>query len=131
MSREWLIALIAIAVIVFSAVVAISILLDHFSQQDNIELSQWGEWNVELWNLQYGFRIDLEFQNTTIVGRYTLFTPEMQMHRIQIDNCISREHVLLYDQGGMLWAWNLSSVNPAMINDSSLDTPYRILPGHA
>lgn len=129
MNQEWIVAIIVIVAIAASAVAAVVVLLNHYDRQGNLEQSQYGKWNVELWSIQYGFRVDLEFQNSMVLGRYTLYNTEVQMQQIEVDNCISREHVLLYDQGGMLWAWNMSAVNPAMINGHRLNSTQRIIPG--
>ena len=83
------------------------------------------QWCVELWNIRYGFKIQLRFSGSLVVGRYDLY----QDQAISMDTTISREHVLLYEQGENLWAWNLSSVNPAMVNGHRLNAPLQILPG--
>lgn len=129
MSQEWIVGIIIVVAIAASAVATVVVLLSYYNRQDDLEQSQYGKWNVELWNIQYGFRVDLEFQNSMVLGRYTLYNTAVQMQRIEVDNSISREHVLLFDQGGVLWMWNMSAVNPAMINGHRLNDTQRIIPG--
>ena len=129
MSQEWIVATVIIIAIVVVAAATIMVLLCYYDRQ-NIGQSQYGQWNVELWNIQHGFRVNLEFNNSAVLGRYTLFNMVMQEHpQIEIDNAISREHVLLYEQDRALWGWNLSAVNPAMINGHRMNTAQRIVPG--
>ena len=46
-----------------------------------------------------------------------------------MDPTVSREHCLLYEQDGMLMVWNMSAVNPAVINGYRLNTPAQLLAG--
>lgn len=129
MHQEWIVAIIVIFAIAGATMAAAIVLLNHYGRQESWEQTPYGKWVVELWNIQYGFRVDLDFQNSFVLGRYSLYNTAIQMQNIEADNCISREHVLLYDQGGMLWVWNLSTVNPAMINGHRLNSAQRIVPG--
>ena len=36
---------------------------------------------------------------------------------------------MLYEQDGMLLIWNLSAVNPTVLNGYRINTPQRIVPG--
>lgn len=129
MNHEWIVAVIVILAIVGSATATAVVLLNHYGKQESIEQPRCGRWMVELWNIRHGFRVDLQFQNNIVVGRYSLYSPAAQMRNVEPDNCISREHLMLYDQGGVLWVWNLSTVNPAQINGHRLDSAQRIIPG--
>ena len=88
-----------------------------------------GAWRLELWNIQRGHCIQLRFVNTCLLGRLNVIPQNTGTYPPEYDPTISREHCLLYDQDGMLLAWNLSAVNPTIINGYRLMEPHRILPG--
>lgn len=86
-------------------------------------------WHVEMWSIRDGFQVDLRFVNTCILGRMTLYDNVVSNYPRQPDPTVSREHCMLYEQGGMLFAGNLSAVNPAAINGYRLNIPRQLCPG--
>ena len=128
MNMEWIIALMTVVLIVAGTAITVILILRNSNQQ-NQAYAPMVRWNIELWNIRYGYRINLVFSNSRTVGRYDLCGDESARAGAPLDTTISREHVLLYDQYGCIWIWNLSAVNPAMINGERLDAPRQIVPG--
>jgi len=86
-------------------------------------------WHVEMWNIRDGYQVDLRFFNTCVLGRMSLYDNIVSRFPPQTDPTISREHCMLYEQDGMLFAGNLSAVNPAAINGFRLNIPRQVIPG--
>lgn len=86
-------------------------------------------WYVELWNISYGYQVELRFTNTYVMGRMSLHDNIMGRRPMEFDPTISREHCMVYEQDGMLLAWNMSAVNVAMLNGYRLNQPAQIFPG--
>ena len=86
-------------------------------------------WHVEMWSIRDGYQVDLRFLNTCVLGRMTLLNHMTGGHSRQPDPTVSREHCMLYEQDGMLFAGNLSAVNPAIINGYRLNIPRQLCPG--
>lgn len=129
MSREWIVAIIAIICIVTASTAAIIVILYHNDRREMDQCAVRPNWCVELWNIRHGYKVDVDFHCSTVVGRYTLYNTAVQMQLGLTDTCISREHILLYEQNEALWVWNLSAVNPAAINGHRLNTPQLLVPG--
>lgn len=106
-----------------------SFLILYFGKNDKPEHSVSGSWHIELWNIRYGYQVVLDFQNTKVVGRNNLYESFGSAIEQQIDATISREHVLFFEQAGVLWIWNLSTVNPAVVNGYLLNSPVQVYPG--
>lgn len=88
-----------------------------------------GSWNVELWNIAQGYRVNYLFPCEAIVGRDSLFSNIREAGTIQMDVTVSRQHCMLYEQGDGLYVWNLSTVNPTAVNGYRLTEPQRLVPG--
>lgn len=86
-------------------------------------------WYVELWNISYGYQVELRFTNTFVLGRMSLHDNITGRRPLEMDPTVSREHCMLYEQEGMLLVWNMSAVNPAVINGYRLNQPAQVLPG--
>lgn len=129
MSIEWIIALMTIVLIITGTAIVVILVLRNNDQHNQTYMTAI-RWNVELWNIQYGYRVNLVFTNSRTVGRYDLCGDGSAYAGAPLDNTISREHVLLYDQYGCIWIWNLSAVNPAMINGERINAPRQIAPGN-
>lgn len=128
MSHEifWILLLMIVILGSMVAAVAILVLGEHRAQAPTRPS---GAWRVELWNIRCGYCVQLKFENTYLLGRLDVIPPSPGPYSPEYDPTISREHCLLYDQEGMLLAWNLSAVNPTIINGYRLMEPHRILPG--
>lgn len=120
MNGEWFYA--ALAIITITASAAVAILAVQHTRKAELESG----WHVELWHTHYGFPVSLDFSTSMVAGRDCLCR---NYRMIPVDRTISREHILLYGQGGNLWIWNLSTVNPARINGTSITTSQRLQPG--
>lgn len=97
--------------------------------EDNRNHYEMNLWHVEMWHIRYGYQVDLRFMNTCTMGRAALAQCIVRNHPSQIDPTISREHCMFYEQGGVLLAWNMSAVNPAVINGYRLNQPVQLMPG--
>lgn len=129
MNEEWIVTIISVVIICTAAAVCTIIILSYLNRKDKLQFLPHRQWHVELWNIQYGFKISLDFTNSITVGRYNLHPGGYTNQAVPEDNTISREHVLLYDQNGTLWIWNLSTVNPARINGYRLNEPQFVQQG--
>lgn len=126
MNMEWIMALVTVILIVTGTAIVVILILHNKQDQTYAPTIRW---NVELWSIRYGYRVNLLFSNCRTVGRYDLCGNESARVGAPLDTTISREHVLLYDQNGSIWAWNMSTVNSAKINGERLDVPRQIFPG--
>lgn len=124
MNSEWFAAGLAIILIVACAAVGILVILVSGSRKADSD--EKGGWHIELWHIAYGYPVHLNFSTSMVAGRNNL-CQHSQM--TPVDRTISREHILLYGQGGSLWIQNLSSMNPARINGNSFTASQRLQPG--
>ena len=124
---EWVIAAIAVIVIGTVAATAIVLILGNWNNQNQSPTGRAGNWHIDLWNIRYGTKVSLRFASSIVVGRYDLYQANWS---VPVDHTISREHVLIYEQDGILWMWNMSAVNPAMINGHRLNAPIQLHPGN-
>lgn len=124
MKSEWFAALLAITLIAACAIVGIVVILGSGDRKSNSEGK--GGWHIELWHIHYGYPVRLDFSSSMVAGRDSLC---QHTKMIPVDRTISREHILLYGQGGSLWVQNLSSKNPARINGNSFEKSQRLQPG--
>lgn len=88
----------------------------------------WG-WHVEMWNIYYGYRVELRFVSNIVLGRVMIQNHIVGRAPAEIDRTISREHCMFYEQDNMLLAWNMSAVNPMVINGHRNNIPVRLQPG--
>lgn len=86
-------------------------------------------WRVELWNILRGYRMELQFENTYIMGRASIAALNGTVQPYMVDNTVSREHCMLYEQDGQLYVWNMSVVNPTVLNGYRMNAPQRLMPG--
>lgn len=126
----WIAVMVSIIVITTAIAILIVVLWDNKRSENNPALYRYSTWSVELWNISQGFRVNLLFQSNSILGRNNLYSAITSYSSPEIDNTISREHCMLYEQDGMIWVWNLSAVNPATINGIRLNNPQPLIPGH-
>ncbi len=85
-------------------------------------------WRVEIWNILRRHRVELQFENTCILGRSSAAVSN-GIYPVELDNTVSREHCMFCDQDGVLLVWNLSAVNPTVLNGYRLNMPQRVTPG--
>ena len=130
MLEEWIAAIVSIIIICTATALSIIIILNNDHRDNYADTEPGRKWFVEIWNIRHGVKIELVFYSTITLGRYSLYTGVKEMQQIPEDTSVSREHLLLYDQGGALWAWNLSAVNPAKINGHRLNEPQRLHMGN-
>lgn len=124
--ENWIVTIISIIIICTTAAVSLVIILSYINQRDGKPKLFQKQWHVELWNIRYGYRVDLSFASSLAVGRYNLLPGSVGGKLIPEDNTVSREHILLYEQNGVLWVWNLSTVNPASLNGHRLNEPQQL-----
>ena len=122
--------LVLILLIVFGAMaIAIAMLLTRADRNVRSTGYESSSWRIELWNISNGYRVDLHFVNTCVLGRMSIYQNIVEGHPMEQDCTISREHCMLYEQDGMILIWNMSAVNPAAINGYRLNIPQQIVPG--
>lgn len=126
---QWIIVAVATVLIWTVAAVVLYMILGSRQNSYANSVSQCGFWSVELWNIRYGYRLNMTFHSALTIGRNNLFEFVSGPLPPQMDLTISREHCMLYDQDGMLLLWNLSAVNPIVLNGYRLNTPRRLNPG--
>lgn len=124
--ENWIVTIISIIIICMTAAISLVIILNSMNQRNNLPKITYKKWHVELWNIRYGYKVDLCFNHSQAVGRYHLLPGPLTGQHVPEDNTISREHILLYEQNGILWIWNLSNVNPANINGYRLNEPQQL-----
>lgn len=119
--------LLGMIVILGATIIAIAVML-ICERREEEPMVQPALWRVELWNILHRYRVEMVFENTCILGRSSVAVLK-NGYPVEMDNTISREHCMLYDQNGALLAWNLSAVNPTVLNGYRLNIPQRIAPG--
>lgn len=127
--ERWIPVMVLLAALVMTGTAVAALVVVLRDRQEQPEWSTPGLWNVELWSIRDGFRVNLAFHSNAVLGRWDIYENASGPLPAEMDNSISRKHCLLYEQDGALWAWNLSEVNPAMINGYRLNTPRPLLPG--
>lgn len=110
-------------------IITVVVLLTRGNTNEDSNYRRTPGWHVEMWHISAGYRIDLNFVNTYTIGRLNLSSQTAGNWPGQIDTSISREHCLLYEQNGVLLAWNMSAINPAAINGYRINQPEQIVPG--
>lgn len=80
-------------------------------------------WNVELWDIGQGTYMQVRFYGALSLGRGQAGRYYGNIFAVGTAETISREHCVLYEQGGVLLIWNLSKVNPTLLNGRYLDQP--------
>lgn len=130
MNKELFWIILALIIIMGAMIIAAAVLILH-SRQPNERKQHYpgASWLVELWNIGCGCRMELRFTNTYILGRLSMYDHVSGCWPVEPDQTVSREHCMLYDQDGALWAWNMSAVNPAAINGFRLNQPVQVMPG--
>lgn len=116
-------------IVILGAMVVASAVLFIQDKRNEETVAPASAWTVELWNILRGYRLVLRFENTCVLGRASIAVPDAGAHPGELDNTVSREHCMLYEQNGMLWVWNLSAVNPTVLNGYRVNVPQRIVPG--
>ena len=126
----WTTTWIIVALIVTVTTVIVAALLAMRGSADSLSLPPrtWG-WYVEMWNIYYGYRVELRFASNIVLGRVVLQNHIVGRAPAEIDRTISREHCMFYEQDNMLLAWNMSAVNPMVINGYRSNVPVRLQPG--
>lgn len=125
-----IVTIISVVIICTTAAVSLVIILSYMNQRECQNQSSGKQWIVELWNIRYGYKVELAFSNSITVGRYNLQPASFAGKPVPEDSTVSREHVLIYEQNKVLWMWNLSTVNPANINGHRLNEPHMLQPGN-
>lgn len=128
-STQWIVATIEIVLICTAVAVVLVVLRDNRRGQNVVEESSGGAWFLELWHIRCGYRVNLMFANTAVLGRSSIYSHIVGTTSPELDATISREHCMLYEQNGAVWVWNLSTVNPTLLNGHRLNTPVQLLPG--
>lgn len=126
---EWTVVAIAIVLMLTMAAVIIYIAVIDRRRSDQQQKTESDCWSLEMWNIRYGYRISILFRNNMVLGRGSLYNCVVGGTVTEIDQTISREQCMLYEQDGILWIWNLSMVNPTMVNGYRLNAPRQLLPG--
>ena len=130
MDRELFWILLALIFIVGAMAMAAAILIINSWQPGGRRAGYHGtNWYVELWNIAIGYQVEIRFTNNYVLGRLSLYENIIDRRPLEMDPTVSREHCLLYEQDGMLMVWNMSAVNPAVINGYRLNTPAQLLAG--
>ena len=120
--KIWIVAGVLIIMIV-TAAAAVTLLLLASQNEKQEKKSVSGHWRVEFWNIAKGYRVNLEFQGNTVLGRANLFPTGGYANASEQDITVSRQHCMLYEQDGLLLIWNLSAVNPADLNGHRINAP--------
>lgn len=129
MNMEVFWILLIVVILLGGMAIAAAWLYAGASRQDKELYPAATAWYVEMWSIRDGHRVDLRFYNTCVLGRMTLLEHMSGGYPRQPDSTVSREHCMLYEQDGMLFAGNLSAVNPAIINGYRLNFPRQLCPG--
>lgn len=128
MTEEIFVIALAVIVVLGAMVVAVVLMMNRFSQPE--QQSVIGTlWHLEMWNIATGYQVDIRFLNTFVLGRVSVYDNIISRRPMETDPTISREHCMLYEQNGLLLAWNMSAVNPAAVNGYRLNAPRQIIPG--
>jgi len=129
MMENIIVTILSVVIICTTAAVSLVIILSHMNQREQLIRQPGKQWHMELWNIRYGYKVELSFSNSITVGRYNLQPSTFAGKPIPEDSTVSREHILVYEQNKVLWMWNLSTVNPAGINGHRLNEPKQLEPG--
>lgn len=119
----------AVVLLLGGIAIAAAILYVNNRHQDELAYPAAAVWHVEMWSIRDGYQVDYRFYNTCVIGRNTLYERIVGRYPSQPDTTVSREHCMLYEQNGVLYAGNLSAVNPAVINGYRLNIPTQLMPG--
>ena len=112
-----------VVILIAVAVLAVFLLFNEREQPKS------GIWYVELWNICYGYVVQLQFSGHVIVGRNSLLYHASGPVPAEPDITVSNEHCMIFDQGGTLLVHNMSAVNPAVLNGRRVDFPTQFKPG--
>lgn len=130
MDRELFWIVLALIIIMGAMVIAAAVVVVNSGQYNRRRPRYVGtNWYVELWNISYGYQVEVRFTNTYVLGRMSLYENITGRRPLEMDATVSREHCMLYEQDGFLLAWNMSAVNPAVVNGFRLNQPAQVLPG--
>ena len=122
---EWVVVTVALLTIVIS----IAVLIVFLFSSGNKEPIPTRMWYVELWNICYGYVVQLQFSGAVVVGRESIYQYSTGSVPPEPDCTVSMEHCMLYEQCGQIFAANMSVVNPTVINGRRANTPCTIHPG--
>ena len=122
---EWVVVIIALLMIA----IAIAVLIVFLLATGKKEPVATNLWYVELWNICYGYMAQLQFSGAIVVGRESLYRYISGSVIPEPDCTVSMEHCMLYEQGGQIFAANMSMVNPMVINGRRVNIPCVINPG--
>lgn len=128
MRQEVFWILLAMIVILGLMLIAISVMILRDRKTEEAML-QPAMWRIELWNILRGYRMELQFENTYVLGRSSIAAMNGTVQPYMLDNTVSREHCMLYEQDGQLYVWNMSVVNPTVLNGYRVNAPQRLMPG--
>lgn len=124
----WIILAI-LAVITVMALAAVALILSSRKADDEDQTSE-PKWAVELWNAQYGYRVGFYFEEACVLGRLSLCQNVIGDVPPVMERTVSREHCMLYGQNRILFAWNMSAINPTKLNGYPLsEQPSPVMPG--
>lgn len=90
------------------------------SGQDLIRQSGW---YLELWDVSLGIRFSVSFYGSITLGRSSQGKNRPGFISVGKDIFISRQQCVIGEQNGTLVIWNLSRVNPTMVNGVLLEKP--------
>lgn len=125
-----MIATICVVVLTMTVIAALIVLVLSERRLMRQEMRSHSEvWKVELWNISHGYRVCFSFQNHCIVGREVLCNADSADGVGYLDQTISREQCMLYENAGVLCVWNLSNANCTVINGYRLNEPRQLLTG--
>lgn len=129
MSTEVLWCLILCVFMVTVAAAAAVLVLSRLRERETLDdPAAWG-WYLELWHIGRGYRVGIPFFNTAILGRISLTEYADCFPPPEPDGTVSREHGMLYEDSGTVLFWNLSAVNPAVLNGHRVNSPRPLVPG--
>ena len=120
---EWIVAAVA-AVLVLVAVAVLAVILLYGREQEKTS-----QWIVEMWNISHGYMVRPAFYSSMVIGRETIYSYVVGASAVEMDITISRQHCMFYEQYGQLFVWNMSAVNPAVLNGRRIDQPVLLQTG--
>lgn len=122
--------LVALATLLVALILGVAIGMLVVQLQKRAELSRGpsmqraqGGWYLELWNVDQGLRFSTTFYGGLTLGRGLPGQNSYDFLALGNDVCISRQHTLIYEQGGVMLIWNLSKTNPTKLNGVVLNNP--------
>lgn len=121
MQTEVIVIAVSLVTIVISLAILAVVIVRYGKEDDNFNR----HWEVEMWSVCYGRRIDLQFYSQLVLGR-AMFDNVFDGKN---DITISREQCMLYENYDQIYVWNMSTVNPTVINGQRLNIPQRLRPG--